>query len=178
MEKIEEIQAQEQGVKDTQDTQVVEKENAVPISRLNEVIREQNELRASMAKSRQSEEQARAKKLEKEGEYQTLLSEERNKNAKLEEQFNSTSQELNSYVTDEKARLLEKLPEEKRDKYVDVDLTTLRNLAEDLGVASKANLKQENAGLQRKNLPENPFKEMDKNEQRKNWGDIINSYKK
>jgi len=178
MEENVKIEAQEQGVKEAQDTKVVEKENLVPISRLNEVIKERNELRESVAVSKQSEEQARAKKLEKEGEYQTLLSEERNKSAKLEEQYNSTSEQLNSYVTDEKSRLLEKLPEEKRDKYVDVDLTTLRNLAEDLTESSKANLKQENAGLQRKNLPENPFKEMERGEQRKNWNDILTSYKK
>ena len=178
MEKVVEIEAQEQGVKEAEDTKVVEKENVVPISRLNEVIKERNELRASMTEFKTNEEQARAKKLEKDGEYQTLLSEERNKSAKLEEQYNSTSEQLNSYVTDEKTRLLEMLPEEKREKYVDVDLTTLRNLAEDLSESSKVNLKQENAGLQRKNLPENPFKSMEKSEQRENWNDILNSYKK
>ena len=178
MEKVVEIVAQEQGVKEAEDTKVVEKENVVPISRLNEVIKERNELRESMTAFKTNEEQARAEKLEKDGEYQTLLSEERNKNVALEEKFNSTSEQLNSYVTDEKTRLLERLPENKREKYVDVDLTTLRNLAEDLSESSKANLKQENAGLQRKNLPENPFKVMDKGEQRKNWNDILNSYKK
>lgn len=178
MEESVKIEAQGAGVNESQDTKVVEKENVVPISRLNEVIKERNELRESMTSFKQDKEQARAKKLEKEGEYQTLLAEERQKAKDLEEKFTSTSDELTRYVTDEKTRLLEKLPEEKRDKYVDVDLPTLRNLAEDLTESSKANLKQAEGGLHRKNLPENPFKEMDKVEQRKNWGDIMNSYKK
>ena len=119
------VEAQEQGVKEAQDTQVVEKDNSVPISRFNEVIKERNELRSEVTNFKTDAEQARAKKLEEEGEFKTLLAEERNKSTNLGEQLNSTKEELNSYITDEKNRLLDKLPEDKRDKYKEVDLSTL-----------------------------------------------------
>ena len=42
------IEAQEEGVKEPQDTKVVEKDNSVPFSRFNEVIAERNKLREDM----------------------------------------------------------------------------------------------------------------------------------
>ena len=70
-------QAQEEGVKEPQDTKVVEKDNSVPFSRFNEVIAERNELRNDTEALKKEKELARAEKLEKDGEYQTLLAEER-----------------------------------------------------------------------------------------------------
>ena len=172
------VEAQEQGVKEAQDTQVVEKDNSVPISRFNEVIKERNELRSEVTNFKTDAEQARAKKLEEEGEFKTLLAEERNKSTNLGEQLNSTKEELNSYITDEKNRLLDKLPEDKRDKYKEVDLSTLRNVVDDFSEVTKKNLKSSEAGLQRKNLPENPFKELSEDDQRKNWQDVVSSYGK
>ena len=144
------VEAQEQGVKEAQDTQVVEKDNSVPISRFNEVIKERNELRNEVTNFKTDAEQARAKKLEEEGEFKTLLAEERNKSTNLGEQLNSTKEELNSYITDEKNRLLDKLPEDKRDKYKEVDLSTLRNVVDDFSEVTKKNLKSSEAGLQRR----------------------------
>lgn len=171
-------EAQEQGVKEAPDTKVVEKDNSVPFSRFNEVIAERNELRQNMDKLSKEKEQARAEKLEKDGEYQTLLAEERQRAKDLEEKYNSTNETLNAYVTDEKSRLLSKLPEDKREKYESVDIGTLRNLAEDFSDSPKQNVKQADAGLQRKNLSENPFQDLSKDERKSNWSDVINSYKK
>ena len=42
------IEAQEEGVKEPQDTKVVEKDKSVPFSRFNEVIAERNKLREDM----------------------------------------------------------------------------------------------------------------------------------
>jgi hypothetical protein len=70
------------------------------------------------------------------------------------------------------------LPEDKRERYIDIDVSTLRNVVEDFSDVQKANLKQAESGLQRKNLPENPFKEMEHVDRKKNWSDVINSYKK
>ena len=178
MEENVKIEAQEQGVKEAPDTQVVEKENNVPISRLNEVIKERNELRQSITSFEKEQEKARAEKLEKDGEYQTLLAEERQRAKELEEKFNSTNETLTRYISDEKNRLLEKLPEDKRERYIDIDVSTLRNVVEDFSDVQKANLKQAESGLQRKNLPENPFKEMEHVDRKKNWSDVLNSYKK
>lgn len=178
MEENVKMEAQEQGVKEAPDNQVVEKENNVPISRLNEVIKERNELRESIAAFEKEQEKVRAEKLEKDGEYQTLLAEERQRVKDLEERYNSTNETLTRYVSDEKNRLLEKLPEDKRERYIDIDVSTLRNVVEDFTDVQKPNLKQAESGLQRKNLPENPFKEMEHADRKKNWSDVLNSYKK
>ena len=171
-------QAQEEGVKEPQDTKVVEKDNSVPFSRFNEVIAERNELRNDMEALKKEKELARAEKLEKDGEYQTLLAEERQKAKELEEKYNSTNETLTRYETDERNRLLNKLPEDKREKYDSVDISTLRNMIEDFGEQPKPNVKQAEAGLQRKTLSENPFKDLKDSERRNNWSSVINSYRK
>ncbi len=172
------IEAQEEGVKEPQDTKVVEKDNSVPFSRFNEVIAERNKLREDMESLNKEKELARAEKLEKDGEYQTLLAEERQKAKDLEEKYNSTNETLTRYETDERNRLLSKLPEDRREKYESVDISTLRNMIEDFGEQPKPNVKQAEAGLQRKTLSENPFKELSNEERKKDWSSVLNSYKK
>tara|TARA_Y100001973_G_scaffold20051_1_gene29611 strand:+ start:776 stop:1312 length:537 start_codon:yes stop_codon:yes gene_type:complete len=172
------IEAQEEGVKEPQDTKVVEKDNSVPFSRFNEVIAERNKLREDMESLNKEKELARAEKLEKDGEYQTLLAEERQKAKDLEEKYNSTNETLIRYETDERNRLLSKLPEDRREKYESVDISTLRNMIEDFGEQPKPNVKQAEAGLQRKTLSENPFKELSNEERKKDWSSVLNSYKK
>tara|TARA_B100001094_G_scaffold321769_1_gene370011 strand:- start:2156 stop:2689 length:534 start_codon:yes stop_codon:yes gene_type:complete len=167
----------ENGVIDSPVSKDDKKDYAVPSHRFNEVISERNKLRQEMEAFKADKEQARAKALEEQGNFETLLTEERNKNVKLGEQFNSTSEQLNSYITDEKNRLLSKLPEEKRERYEQVDVLTLRNLVDDFSV-EKQNMKKAESGTGRTTVPVNPFKEMGKNEKRKNWNDILNSYKK
>lgn len=178
MSEIENIQAAETGVNESPDSQVAKKDNSVPISRLNEVIKERNELRDKMNEYVKMEEQARAEKLEKDGEYQTLLAEERQRASQLEEKYNSTNETLTRYLTDEKNRLLDRLPESKREKYADIDVQTLRNVVDDFTEIQKPNMKEAEAGLQRKSLPDNPFKQMEHTERKKNWSDVINSYRK
>ena len=172
------IEAQEEGVKEPQDTKVVEKDKSVPFSRFNEVIAERNKLREDMESLNKEKELARAEKLEKDGEYQTLLAEERQKAKDLEEKYNSTNETLIRYETDERNRLLSKLPEDRREKYESVDISTLRNMIEDFGEQPKPNVKQAEAGLQRKTLSENPFKELSNEERKKDWSSVLNSYKK
>jgi hypothetical protein len=167
----------ENGVVDSQVSQD-EKTNQVPMHRFNEVIAERNELRESIKAIEADKEQARAKTLEEQGKFETLLTEEREKGKAMKSKMDELESSFNSYVTDEKSRLLEKLPEEKRERYENVDVLTLRNLVNDFSSIEKPNLKKAESGTGRTSLPENPFKAMEQKEQRKNWNDIINSYKK
>ena len=169
-------EAIESGVVDSQVNKDDKKEPTVPLHRLNEVIKEHNDLRDAISKSKASDEQARAKTLEEQGKFETLLTEEREKGKSLSSKLGETEKTLNSYVADEKNRLLEKLPEDKRERYENVDVLTLRNLVDDF-TTEKSNLKKAESGTGRKVLPENPFKTMDKDEKRKNWNDILDSYK-
>ena len=70
------------------------------------------------------------------------------------------------------------MPEDKREKYDSVDISTLRNMIEDFGEQPKPNVKQAEAGLQRKTLSENPFKDLKDSERRNDWSSVINSYRK
>jgi len=167
----------ENGVVDSQVTEDVKMENQVPMHRFNEVIQERNELRSKMAEISSAEEEARAKSLEEQGKFETLLTEERQKGKTMAEKYTQLEDTFNSYVNGEKERLLADLPETKRERYQDVDLKTLRNLVEDLN-NDKVNMKKSEAGTGRTQLPENPFKSMDTSEKRKNWNDILQSYKK
>ena len=178
MEENVKIEAQESGVSNSQVSQDDKKEQSVPIHRLNEVIKERNELRDLVKSKSDAEEQARAKTLEENGKFETLLTEEREKGNTMKSKYDELENSFNSYVTDEKNRLLEKLPEDKREKYGNVDVLTLRNLVDDIGSGTKTNLKPSESGTGKKVIPDNPFKNMDKDEKRKNWNDILNSYKK
>ena len=51
-------------------------------------------------------------------------------------------------------------------------------MIEDFGEQPKPNVKQAEAGLQRKTLSENPFKDLKDSERRNNWSSVINSYRK
>ena len=51
-------------------------------------------------------------------------------------------------------------------------------MVDDFSEVTKKNLKSSEAVLQRKNLPENPFKELSEDDQRKNWQDVVSSYGK
>ena len=79
MEENVKIEAQESGVSNSQVSQDDKKEQSVPIHRLNEVIKERNELRDLVKSKSDAEEQARAKTLEENGKFETLLTEEREK---------------------------------------------------------------------------------------------------
>jgi muconolactone delta-isomerase len=97
-------------------------ENQVPMHRFNEVIQERNELRSKMAEISSAEEEARAKSLEEQGKFETLLTEERQKGKVMAEKYTQLEDTFNSYVNGEKERLLADLPETKRERYQDVDL--------------------------------------------------------
>lgn len=171
-------EAIESGVVDSQVSQDDKKGQAVPMHRFNEVISERNDLRDRVLKIESDNKQARANKLEEQGKFETLLTEERERGKSLSSKLGETETTLNSYVTDEKNRLLSKLPEEKRERYENVDVLTLRNLVDDFSQSEIQNVKKAESGTGRKTLPENPFKSMDKTEKRKNWQDILDSYSK
>ena len=171
-------EAVESGVVDSQVNQDDKKGTGVPMHRFNEVISERNELRDRVSQIETDNKQARANKLEEQGKFETLLTEEREKGKSLSSKLGETEKALNSYVTDEKNRLLSKLPEDKRDRYENVDVITLRNLVDDFTQSEIKNVKKAESGTGRKALPDNPFKSMDKTEKRKNWQDILDSYSK
>ena len=91
-------------------TQAEKNENMIPQHRLSEMaaqknqLKEQNaELMAKLQKIEESQEAARKKELEKQGEYKTILDEQEKKMAKLQ----ADSDAWNTYKTNKRASIME-----------------------------------------------------------------------
>ena len=147
--------SEEKIVENTVDTDVKMEEgtkpelNAIPRSRLNEVIEERNTLR----------EEIKSYQLQKEVESLTPF----------KEKYDSLDGKI-------RAEALNKLPEQKQEKFKNLNTTDLLNVVEEL--ASKVN-PPDNAGtVDRGKISKEAWKSMDINDKRKNWSSILDSYKR
>jgi len=104
----------------------------VPYSQFSEKIGKKNDeiaaLRAQVEKAKADQEAIRKAELEQKGEYKTLLEENEKKLAAATEKATA----FDNYVADKKAKLLEKIPEEKRALYEGIDLVVLEDMVSTL----------------------------------------------
>ena len=157
---------------DVKQENVTQGENNVPISRLNEVISERNELRQSLESFKAKEEEERRTKLREEEKWQEL-------NADL-------SQEIASYkpykerweAMDSRLRegALAQLPESKREKFANVDTEVLLNIVEEFTEIEKVNPPDTKGTIPTEKIGD--WTEMSSEERRRNWGTILESYVK
>ena len=120
---------------DVKQEAVTKDENNVPISRLNEVISERNELRESLESFKTQEEESRRAKLQEEEKWQEL-------NAELMKQIDSYKPFKEKWESmDVKLRevALSKLPESKREKFSNVDTDVLLDIVEEFSETEKVN---------------------------------------
>ncbi len=87
------------------------------------------------------------------------------------------SEELIALKTSETQSLLEKIPEDKREQYENLDLPMLRNIVKDFYSNQGSNNPQPTPGATRDTKVEKPLNKMTAREKRDNWDDIVNSYK-
>ena len=87
------------------------------------------------------------------------------------------SEELANLKASETKSLLEKIPEDKREQYENLDLTMLRNIVEDFYSNQSSNNPQPTPGATRETKVEKPLSKMSAQEKRDNWDKIVNSYK-
>ena len=87
------------------------------------------------------------------------------------------SEELANLKASETKSLLEKIPEDKREQYENLDLTMLRNIVEDFYSNQSSNNPQPTPGATRETKVEKPLSKMSAQEKRDNWNKIVNSYK-
>ena len=76
----------------------------------------------------------------------------KNRSSTIKWRSNMSDKERELYDKKVYANLTEKQLEDKRERYIDIDVSTLRNVVEDFSDVQKANFKQAESGLQRKNL--------------------------
>ena len=112
---------------------------------------------------------AKQSDLKKKEEWKTLYEEQATK----VESLSANAEKWNSYEESKIASLLEKHPEDEREKLSTLDLDTLEYLTEKIN-SSKANV-PEVAGNSRSKTPSKPFSEMNETEKRAWHENIINN---
>jgi len=145
--------------------------NAIPRSRLNEVIDERNALRDKIQSYELKEEDAKKAELEKQEKWQEL-------NVELQKEVDSYKPFKDKFdVLDGKIRsdALSKLPEQKQEKFKNLNTADLLNVVEELSVKSNP---PDNAGTVDTKMSKDEWKKMDIKDKRSNWSSIVDSYKR
>ena len=157
---------------DVKQEAVTKDENNVPISRLNEVISERNELRQSLESFREKEEEDKRAKLIEEEKWQEL-------NADLVQKIDSYKPYKERWeAMDAKLRegALSQLPESKREKFASVDTEVLLNIVEEFTEIEKVNPPDKKGTIPTEKIGD--WTQMSSDERRRNWGTILESYMK
>ena len=159
----------EPDVKQETDTQV---ENNVPISRLNEVISERNQLRDSLESFKTKEEEERRAKLREEEKWQELntdLAGEIESYKPYKERWEAMDARLREGA-------LAQLPESKREKFVNVETEVLLSIIEEFTEQEKVNPPDRQGTIPTKTTTD--WVDMPDDERRRNWGTVLQSYMK
>ena len=157
---------------DVKQENVTQGENNVPISRLNEVISERNELREMLESFKSKEEESKRAKLQEEEKWQEL-------NAELVKQLDSYKPYKDRWDSmDKRLRegALAQLPESKREKFANVDTEVLLNIVEEFTEKEKVNPPDTKGTVPTEKIGD--WTEMSSEERRRNWGTILESYVK
>tara|TARA_R100000329_G_scaffold50557_1_gene46599 strand:- start:1659 stop:2156 length:498 start_codon:yes stop_codon:yes gene_type:complete len=156
---------------DVKQENVTKDENNVPISRLNEVISERNDLRDKMKAFEQQQEEQKRAKLKEEEKWQELnveLNKEIETYKPYKEKWESMDLKLRKDA-------LAKLPESKREKFSNVDTETLLNIVSEFG-ESKENPPDRKGTVPTQRLGK--ITDMSPEERKRNWSQILESYRR
>ena len=157
---------------DVKQEAVTKDENNVPISRLNEVISERNELREMLESFKSKEEESKRAKLQEEEKWQEL-------NAELVKQLESYKPYKDRWDSmDSRLRegALAQLPESKREKFANVETEVLLSIVEEFTEVEKVNPPDKKGTIPTEKVGD--WTKMSSEDRRKNWGTILESYMK
>ena len=153
---------------------VTKDENNVPISRLNEVISERNDLRLKMDSFEKKQEEQKRAKLQEEEKWQEL-------NGELTKELDSYKpykEKWQNMDTKLRESALARLPESKREKFANVETEVLIDIVEEFNEISE---KKQNPPDRQGTVPKEKIgsiSSMDHKTRRSNWETILNSYRK
>ena len=145
-------------------------ENNVPISRLNEVITERNELRESLESFKSKEEDGRRAKLQEEEKWQELNT-ELTKELESYKPFKAKWESMDAKLREV---ALSKLPESKREKFSNVDTEVLLDIVEEFSEQEKANPPDRKGTIPTEKIGD--WTDMSSESRRQNWQSILDSY--
>ena len=155
---------------DVKQEAVTKDANNVPLSRLNEVISERNDLRDALESFKSKEEESKRAKLVEEEKWQEL-------NAELSKEIESYKPYKDKWE-DMDARLREgalaQLPESKREKFANIDTDVLLNIVEEFTDVEKVNPPDNKGTIPTKNIGD--WTNMPGDDRRRNWNTILESY--
>ena len=155
---------------DVKQEAVTKDENNVPISRLNEVISERNELRNSLESFKAKEEEERRAKLREEEKWQEL-------NADLAKEIESYKPYKERWEQmDSRLRegALAQLPESKREKFANVETEVLVSIVEEFTEVEKQNPPDRKGTVPTQQTSD--WTNMNSEDRRRNWNTILESY--
>ncbi len=155
---------------DVKQESVTKDENNVPLSRLNEVISERNELRESLENFKTEGEEAKKAKLQEEEKWQEL-------NAELTKEIESYrpfKAKWETMDTQLRESALARLPESKREKFSNVDTEVLLNIVDEFSETDKINPPDRKGTVPTKRVGD--WTDMSSEDRRANWQTILDSY--
>ena len=162
-----------QGVKQEQGTQPgINVMDTIPRSRLNEVITQKKDLEGQIAEMKSAIEEKQRTELEEQGkvvEVNTQLKSE----IKDLKQFKKMFEEQDKTL---RAEAMSKLSEDKQLKFKELKTSDLLNVVDEL-TSVKSN-PPDNAGTVKNNMEGVDWTKMDDKDRRKNWSDIVSSFKR
>ena len=161
----------EPDVKQEVDTKVENNvQDAIPRSRLNEVISQKKELETKLNEMKTIVEEKQRAELEEQGklsELNSVLSKENEELKIIKTQFESQDTRLRNDA-------LSRLPEDKREKFSSLPTDSLLDVVEELS-SIKSNPQNNVGTVSRKDVD---FKSISKEERRDNWSSILNNFKR
>ena len=161
----------EPDVKQEVDTKVENNvQDAIPRSRLNEVISQKKELETKLNEMKTMVEEKQRAELEEQGklsELNSVLAKENEELKVIKTQFESQDTRLRNDA-------LSRLPEDKREKFSSLPTDSLLDVVEELS-SVKSNPQNNVGTVSRKDVD---FKSISKEERRDNWSSILNNFKR
>lgn len=165
--------AEVQGVKQEQGTQPdINVQDAIPRSRLNEVIAQKKELEGKLTEMQSAIEERQRTELEEQGKVVEV-------NTQLKSEIKDLKQYKKMFEEQDKtlrAEAMSKLSEDKQEKFKELKTSDLLNVVDELTFV-KSN-PPDNAGTVNNQMEGVDWTKMDDKDRRSNWSDIVNSFKR
>ena len=162
-----------QGVKQEQGTQPgINVMDTIPRSRLNEVITQKKDLEGQIAEMKSMIEDKQRTELEEQGKVVEV-------NTQLKSEIKDLKQYKKMFEEQDKtlrAEAMSKLSEDKQLKFKELKTSDLLNVVDEL--TSVKNNPPDNAGTVKNNMEGVDWTKMDDKDRRKNWSDIVSSFKR
>jgi hypothetical protein len=161
------------GVNETAQGTKADSNDTIPRARLNEVIAKNKELDSKLQAFEKQKEIEAQKKLEEQGEYNTILSK---KDAMIEE-LKPYKEELVKWKKEQREEILQTMTEEDQAEFGDLPYGQLKKVAKRLSPVRDVQVKEQRPSARTSEIKPFSGKAKDKDEQKKTWKERLNSYR-